>query len=107
MASFYDYTFERLGRSEKSPTYATLNDPVLLFNRFRIYEVMTSLGIVIIFGVVQGQWLMSAMGVALMLMISPAMRKRMPPSQLYRWLRDFMQPLPVGRFTWGKTKGPL
>lgn len=103
MANFRDYTLERLGRAEKSPTYPTLNDPVLLFNRFRLYEVGSSLPFVVIFGVIRSSWTLTLLLVGTMLVGSPAMRKRVPPTFLYRKFLDHFSKLPTGSFTWGRS----
>ena len=80
MPNFRDYTMERLGRVQKKPTYPSLNEPVLLFNRFRLYEVGSALAMVVLFGVIRSEWLLTALLVGLSLIGSPAMRKKLPPT---------------------------
>lgn len=103
MGNFRDYTMERLGRVEKKPTYPSLNEPVLLFNRFRIYEVGTTLGVVVIFGVIRSDWLLSLILALLMLVGSPSLRKKTPPTFIYRKLLDRFSSLPCGSFSWGRS----
>ena len=107
MGDFRDYTLERLGRVEKIPSYPSLNEPVLLFNRFRIYEVVSALGAVVIFGVVRSDWLICTLLVALMLVGSPALRKRTPPAFIYRKMLDRFSKFPCGPFSWGRSQGPF
>lgn len=105
--NFREYTIHRVGRSDKLPTYPTLNDPVLLFNRFRIYEVFGTLAALIFFGVIQGAWLMS-LTISLGLLVgSPTLRKKLPPSQVYRMYLDRFSKLPLGKFSWGRVRGGL
>ena len=103
MGDYREYTLERLGRVERHPTYPSLNEPVLLFNRFRIYEVGTSLGITVIFGVIRSEWLFCLFLVSLMLIGSPVLRKKAPPAFLYRKLIDRTSKLPLGPFSWGRS----
>ena len=107
MANFRDYTFARLGRVDKAPTYPTLNDPVLLFNRFRLYEIGSALAAVVIFGVIRSEWIFTLLLVAAMLVGSPAIRKRVPPTFIYRKFLDRFSKLPNGPFTWGRSHSSL
>lgn len=107
MGDFRDYTLERLGRVEKIPSYPSLNEAVLLFNRFRIYEIVSALLAVVLFGVIRSDWLLCLFFVALMLVGSPALRKRTPPSFLYRKGLDRFSKCPCGPFTWGRSHGPF
>ena len=107
MANFRDYTFARLGRVDKTPTYPTLNDPVLLFNRFRLYEVGSALSIVVVFGVIRSEWIFTLLMVIAMLVGSPAIRKRVPPTYLYRKFLDRYSKLPIGSLTWGRSHSSL
>ena len=107
MPNFRDYTMERLGRVQKKPTYPSLNEPVLLFNRFRLYEVGSALAMVVLFGVIRSEWLLTALLVGLSLIGSPAMRKKLPPTFIYRKFLDRVSSLPSGPFTWGRSKSSL
>ena len=103
MGDFKDYTMERLARVKKKPTYPSLNEPVLLFNKFRIYEVVGALWVIVFFGVIRSNWLVSLILVMFMLVGSPALRKRTPPSFVYRKILDYFSKLPLGSFTWGRS----
>lgn len=107
MSSFQDYTMLRLGRVGKIATYPSLNEPVLLFNRFRIYEVSSSLVGVVIFGVLRQNWLLTFALILVMLVGSPALRRRAPPAFLYRKLLDRFSKFPCGPFRWGQTRSPF
>lgn len=104
MANLCDYTLERIARVEKTSTYPSLNEPVLLFNRFRIYEISGSLGLIVVFGVIRSNWLLTLLTVSMMLIGSPTLRKRLPPSYIYRKYLDCFSKISIGPFTWGQTK---
>ncbi|MBI2601893.1 MAG: hypothetical protein HYW48_02455 [Deltaproteobacteria bacterium] len=107
MSNFQDYTMMRLGRVEKMATYLSLSEPVLLFNRFRIYEISYALAGIVIFGVIRQDWFLASLLVLVMLLGSPALRRRKPPTFLYRQCLDRFSKLPCGPFSWGNTRSPF
>lgn len=101
MSNFYEYTRDEILKAPKKKTYPCLSEPILLFNRFRIYEVCLALGVTIVFGVIQGWWILTFSLIVFILIALPKLRAKYPIETLYRIYLDRYSKLPIGPFTWG------
>lgn len=82
--------------------YQAVFEPVLLFNRFRIYEVAAALATTILFGVILNKWILSFFSLLLVLYGLPKLRSKWPFEKIYRIYLDHVSDLPIGAFTWGR-----
>ena len=104
MPGFVDLMLDESRSSAPTPTFRVLDEPILLFDRFEIREVMAALGVVIFFGVIGGAWFVTAGLTGGVLVGSPWLRGRFPPGTIARMVSDRFSRLPAGPFTWGRTR---